>query len=48
LQATSFFSRVSQPEYWGEAAMYYGLYLIALALVVMAGQLAFVLSFFLS
>ena len=28
---------------WGEAAMYYGFYLFAIALVVMIGQLAFAL-----
>ena len=35
--------RVSLPRIWGEAAMYYGFYLFAIALVVMIGQLAFAL-----
>jgi hypothetical protein len=34
---------VSLPQIWGEAAMYYGFYLFAIALVVMIGQLAFAL-----
>jgi hypothetical protein len=34
---------VSLPQIWGEAAMYYGFYLLAIALVVMIGQLAFAL-----
>jgi hypothetical protein len=34
---------VSLPQIWGEAAMYYGFYLLAIALAVMIGQLAFAL-----
>ena len=44
LQVTSFvFPRKPSSNFWGEAAMYYGFYLLAIALVVMIGQLAFAL-----
>src|SRR6185369_14450330 len=44
LQVARFlFPRKSSSNFWGEAAMYYGFYLLEIALVVMIGQLAFAL-----
>jgi hypothetical protein len=43
LQVTAFCFRASLPQIWGEAAMYYGFYLFAIAILVMIGQLAFAL-----
>jgi hypothetical protein len=43
IASSEFCFRVSLPRIWGEAAMYYGFYLFAIALVVMIGQLAFAL-----
>ena len=43
LHVTSLFPRKATSGYLGEAAMYHGLYLFVIALVVLIGQLAFAL-----
>jgi hypothetical protein len=43
VHVTSFAFRVLLLQFPGDAAMYYGLYLFAIALVLMMGQLAFAL-----
>ena len=43
VHVTSFASAYSFCNFPGDAAMYYGLYLFAIALVLMIGQLAFAL-----
>jgi hypothetical protein len=42
-QVASLLPRKPSSNFWGEAAMYYGFYLFAIALAVMIGQLAFAL-----